>query len=284
MLLSSRLQLVCIATCTSFLHIASGQATSTGVNNGIVSAAGGPAISQTVSYSIEGQGIVAPTPVASASSVHSSHTTGVSSTDNAVMNGSNLTSSSDRGLSIPAILGITAAVLLAVVSIIMITIFAHKKKQLAISRAKRKSIMDAEFAASDPNLLRTRTEMSSFDKPSIGYFDIAKPLPAVLPQPPIEDDRLSRSSTIIADAAEIAQLNRKVSVHQQKAKESREQVRERNHALQILITNAENRTSVLHSPLTSNPTTPVDPETQSPTQAVCTDGDGDAFARRPSKL
>lgn len=266
----------------SILSIANGQATSTGVNNGIVSAAGGPAASQTVSYSIVGEGMVDPT---ASPSVHvSSHTTGVSSTDNAVVNGSRLTNSNDHGLSIPAIIGIVVAVVLAVVFITMVAIYAHKKKKLAINRARRKSIMDAEFAAPEPSLPPTRTEMSSFDKTQIGYFDVAKPLPVVLPQAPIEDDRLSRSSTIIADAAEVAQLNRKASLHQTRAKEAREQVRERNHALQILITNADNRTSVLHSPLTSNPTTPIEPDAESPTKVGCTDGDGDAFAHRPSKL
>ncbi|KAK5940116.1 hypothetical protein PMZ80_007534 [Knufia obscura] len=219
-----------------------------------------------------------------------------SSTDTSIISGTDtkLSDSNDHGLSIPAILGITVAVVLAVVGIIIVAIFMHKKRRQAVGQARRRTIMDAEFAASMSNIQHVTTEKSD----NIGYFDIAKPLPAVTekevparPERPVEEDRLSRSSTIIAtDAAEIAQINRKASIHQARHKKSREQTRERNHALQILITNADNRTSVLqhspyspHSPLASNPTTPVDAEPVSPWRE-CSDGNGDAFATRPSRI
>lgn len=273
------MQLVCIVLSFSIFGVARSQTTSIASDHGIVSAAGGPAASQTVAYSIEGEGVISAT-----SAILPTPTSVHSSTNDGTVDGSQSTSSNGHGLSPAAVVGIVIAILLAIIAVTMVAIFAHKRKKLAISRAKRKSIMDAEFAASEPNLLQTRTEMTGLDKPQVGYFDIAKPLPVVIAQKPVEEDTLSRSSTIIADAAEVAQLNRKVSVHQTRAKKSREQVRERNHALQILITNADNRTSVLHSPLTSNPTTPISPDAESPTKAHCPDGDGDAFVRHPSKL
>ena len=280
-------QLVCSVFVLSITPFTYGQATSTGSNNGIVSAAGGPAASQTVSYSIIGQGLVEPSSIASAMTTvpyTSGRTSSTASSDNAVMNGSNLTQSGDHGLSTPAIVGIVAAVTLALALIIMVTIITYKKRQLAIGRAKRKTIMDAEFAASEPYLPR-RPETSGVDRAGqVGYFDIAKPLPAVISKGSIEDDRLSRSSTIIADAAEIAQINRKASSHQSRHKKSRDQTRERNQALQILITNADNRTSVLRSPLSSNPTTPVESDSVESPRDKCPDGDGDAFAFRASKV
>lgn len=190
-----------------------------------------------------------------------------------------------------AILGIVWAVVLVFVGILILAIVIHKRRRQVTSRERRRTIMDAEFAASMSDLQHIETEKST----NIGYFDIAKPLPAVIekeisyrPERSIEDDRLSRSSTIIAtDAAEIAQINRKASSHQSLHKKSREQQRERNHALQILVTNEDNPTSVLHhsprSPLASNSTTPVDAE--SSTQwGECLDGNGDAFVKRPSKI
>lgn len=154
--------------------------------------------------------------------------------------------------------------------------------------------MDKEFAGD----LKADLHGAEMDKPidattgatTIGYFDIAKPLPAVVNE--VEDDRLSRSSTIIGDAAEVAQINRKATKRQKKQKAARAAVRERNHALQILITNEDNRTSVVPpSPLESDPATPVNAEfhpqavdADSNPQGSCSDGDGDPFAKRPSKI
>lgn len=216
------------------------------------------------------------------------------STDTTIMSGSDakLSDSNDHGLSTPAILGIAVAVVLTIVGIVILAIVIHKRRKQALSQVRRRTIMDAEFATSIPDLQMVNTDKSS----NIGYFDVAKPLPAVIvtdkempprPEPITEEDRLSRSSTIIADAAEIAQINRKASTHHSRHKKSRGQQRERNHALQILVTNEDNRTSVLHhsprSPLASNPATPVDCEPESPWRA-CADGNGDAFAKRPSKI
>ena len=200
-----------------------------------------------------------------------------------------LSGSNDHSLSTPAILGIALAVVLSIVGSVIFTIVMHRRRRRATSQARRRTIMDAEFAVSMPHLQNVSMEKSS----NIGYFDIAKPLPVVtmkeVPQQyhsSIEEDRLSRSSTIVA-AAEIAQINRKASIHQKNHKESREQQRERNHALQILITNEDNRTSVLNdmprSPLASNPTTPVRSEPIAHFKE-CSDGNGDAFAKRPSKI
>lgn len=280
--MSSRwLQLVCTIFAFSIIHSSSAQATSTGTENGIISAAGGPAATRSISYSIEGLPAATLTSSASMTTV-----TPPSTSDSSPMSGegTELASSSDQGFSVPAILGITLAVLVAVLAIIIIVFVLYRKRRQIVGRAKRKSIMDVEFAAeSKANLHRVNRAKSvqSTRSANIGYFDVAKPLPAVVA--PVEDDRLSRSSTIIGDAAEIAQINRKASSHQRRQKQSREAVRERNHALQILITSEDNTTSLLPaSPLTSDPSTPV--ESKPKPQAECRDNDGDNFARRPSKI
>jgi len=276
------LQLVCSVLGFTFLYSVQAQVTATATENGIVSAAGSPEATQSVSYSIIGGGNLAETtgsPTASATP---------SSTDATIMSGTEtgLSDSDDHGLSIPAILGITLAVVLAIVGIIIFAIVMHKRRRQAGSQARRRTILDAEFAGSMTDLQNITTEKSN----NIGYFDIAKPLPAVtekeMPKRPGEEDRLSRSSTIIADAGEVAQINRNASSQQVGHKKSREQQRERHQALQILITNEDNRTSVLHShhsPLASNSTTPTDTEPPLPWRE-CSDGNGDPFAKRPSKI
>ena len=287
---SKQVRLVCSILALSVIPLVQSQATATSSSNGIVSAAGGPEATQSISYSIQGSGIVAAATATSNTIANTSQATSAVSTGGSVIDGTEnrLTDIGDHGLSVPAILGITLAVVLAVVSIVLVTIVIHRRRQQSIARAKRKSIMDVEFGAKTP-LERVETGRSSTDKTVVGYFDVAKPLPAIVSEKLIEADRLSRSSTIIADAAEVAQINRKASTHQSrhKHKKSRAQQRERNQALQILITNEENRTSVLsmpRSPLTSNSTSPVDQDLTSPIQAHCPDGNGDAFAKRPSKL
>lgn len=287
-----RLQLVCGVLALTLIHSTQAQATATVTENGIVSAAGDPQVTQSVSYSIIGGGdVIAGTGIGvltesltAAATPTTTGTTIMSGTDSNISNGS------DHTLTIPAILGITVAVVLVIVGSLIFAIVMHKRRRQATSRARRRTIMDAEFAASLSNLQHIDTEKST----NIGYFDLAKPLPAVTekempyrPERPLEDDRLSRSSTIIAtDAAEIAQINRKASSHQSKHKKSREQQRERNYALQILVANEDNRPNVLHysphSPLASNPTTPVDAEPTTP-WGECLDSNGDAFAKRPSK-
>jgi len=201
---------------------------------------------------------------------------------------SSLVNDNQRALSVPAILGITLAVVFSVIGIIVLTVCVHGRRRQAVGRAKRKSIMDAEFAASKIEVQHIHTQRDTnptAGTTNVGYFDMAKPLPTITKKP-VEDDRLSRSSTIIADAAEIAQINRKASNHQQSAKKQRGATRERNHALQILVTNAENNTSeILNSPLASNPTTPVDPDHDPNSPIVeCTDNDGDPFVKRPSRI
>lgn len=258
------------------LHSASAQATSTATENGIISAAGSPASTQSVSYTIEGL------PAATVLST----TTLPLPTSSFSLSGqsSNTPGSEQHGLAAPAVLGITIAVVLAVLAIVLAIILVHKRRSQSVARGMRKCIMDMEFAGeSKANLHRTEVGMTANTtaNTTIGYFDIAKPLPAVVPE--IESDRLSRSSTIIGDAAEVAQINRKMSSHQRKQKEARDAVRARNLALQILITNEDNRTSVLpSSPLTSSPTTPVDAACYPP--GSCPDGNGDPFAKRPSKI
>lgn len=256
---------------------------STATENGIISAAGAPEPTQSVSYSIEGSQA---TPVTTSTKLPlPTHSSG---TDASPMSGegSNLASGNQHSLSTPAILGIVLAVVLAIVAIIIAVLVAHKRRGQTAARAKRKSIMDMEFAGeSKANLHRVDTNKTTNTvNTTIGYFDVAKPLPAVVPEvEKVETDRLSRSSTIIGDAAEVAQINRKVSSHQRKQKAARNAVRERNHALQILITNEDNRTSVMPtSPLTSSPNTPVDANPNP--QGNCPDGNGDAFAKRPSKI
>jgi len=287
------LQLVCGVLALTLIRPTQAQATATATENGIVSAAGGPQVTQSVSYSIIGGGDVIEgtgtgvltESLTAAATPTTTGTTIMSGTD------SNISNSSDHTLTTLAILGIIVAVVLVIVGILIFAIVIHKRRRQATSRARRRTIMDVEFASSFSNLQHIETEKST----NIGYFDIAKPLPAVTeketpyrPERPIEEDRLSRSSTIIAtDAAEIAQINRKASSHQSKHKKPREQQRERNHALQILVTNEEKRTSVLHdsprSPLASNPTAPVDVESTMP-WGNCLDGNGDAFVKRPSKI
>lgn len=142
--------------------------------------------------------------------------------------------------------------------------------------------MDMEFAGDTKTHLH-RADTTKTMNGTIGYFDIAKPLPVLVKEKEPEPDRLSRSSTIIGDAAEVAQINRKASSHQRKERATREAVRERNHALQILITNEDDRTTAVPpSPLTSDPSTPVDADSNP--QGSCPDGDGDPFCKRPSKI
>lgn len=296
-MLVRNLQLVCSIAITAFAPSTFAQATATATENGIVSAAGSPEATQSVTYSILGEGIAAATTtsrsettVALATSSHRADGTAIGGTEKS------LTDGKSHALSTPAILGIVLAVVVAIVSIIILTIVIHRRKTRVVrNRAKRKSIMDAEFGASRGDIVQVPKRSHSIEKnANVGYFDLAKPLPAVIEQKtpevaasnnPMEEDRLSRSSTIIADAAEIAQINRKASNHQSRQKKSRDGQRHRNAALQILVTNEHNRTSVLpHSPLTSNPSTPVDGEPISPWKAYCSDGNGDPFAKRPSKL
>lgn len=288
-----RLQLVCGVLAMTLIHSTHAQATATATKNGIVSAAGSPEVTPTVSYSIvggggviaaTGTGVLTESPTAAATPT-STDTTVTGGTDSALSN------DHGHGLTTPAVLGITVAAVLAIVGIVILAIFIHKRRRQATSRARRRTIMDAEFAAPLSNPQHVETEKSN----NIGYFDIAKPLPAVTEKgtqhravQPTEEDRLSRSSTIIAtDAAEIAQINRKASRHQLKHKQSREQQRERNHALQILGGNEDPRTDVLlswpRSHLALDPTTPVDAEPAAP-WGGCLDGNGDAFTKRPSKI
>lgn len=289
-----QLQLACSTFLLSFITSISAQATATSSEYGIVSAAGKPQTTQSIIYSIQGSGIaVASITLPTGSSSSAANT---ASTSGIVLSGTggSLTSDKDHGLSTPAILGIVFAVILAIVGIIVFTIVVHRRRRKALSGAKRKGIMDVEFAS--PRVLPqnvTRVEPNVEKTPNVGYFDVAKPLPAVVrtsipaqkASKPLEEDRLSRSSTIIADAAEIAQINRQVSTHQRKPKESREGQRHRNAALQILITNEHNRTSVLpYSPLASHRTISVDLEPGLPPRVQCPDGDGDTSAKRPSKL
>lgn len=290
-------QLTCGVALLAFTPFVLAQATATATENGIVSAAGSPGATQSVTYSIQGVGIAA-TVTTSASKTTATSVTSTSGADSTIVGGTekSLTNDNEHALSTPAILGIVLAVVLAIVAIIIIIIVVHRRRTRDVkSRAKRKTIMDAEFAAaSRTDLSQVTTRNDSMEKnPSLGYFDLAKPLPAVTEQKRIEvvahkqveEDRLSRSSTIIADAAEIAQINRKASGHQRRAKKSRDGQRHGNAALQILITNEHNRTSVLsQSLLISNPSTPVNKEPISPWKAQCDDGNGDAFAKRPSKL
>lgn len=305
---------------------------SVATTNGIVSAAGAPEQTQSVSYSIEGEtGSTATSlPLPSKSSA----------TDGSLISGSDTTlatGNDQHRLSTGAIVGISMAVILAVGAIIGGVIILHKKRGPAAARAKRKSIMDMEFAAASTynvntkgldngtmtkepkvGLHRIETNQSAVTittspTAKIGYFDVAKPLPAVIadpepePQPQsetkpdteVDPNRLSRSSTIIGDAAEVAQINRKASQHHNSRREraARDAVRERNHALQILITNEDNDTSILAgSPVAevTSPRTPVngsfDPQghshgdNEANGNQQCTDGDGDTFAKRPSKI
>lgn len=274
---SKPLQLACTVLAFSIFHSVNAQAVSTATQNGIVSAAGGPETTQSVSYLIEGVPISSLT---SAPTLATSTQTSASDSSPLSGEGSKLASDNQHGLTVPAILGITLAVVLAIVSIIIAVLIIHRRRKQAAARAKRKSIMDMEFAV-EPKTELKRTDTTKTINATIGYFDVAKPLPALVKE--VEPDRLSRSSTIIGDAAEVAQINRKASSHQRKERATREQVRERNHALQILITNEDNRTSVLpSSPAMSDPSTPVNAESNP--QANCPDGDGDPFAKRPSKI
>lgn len=262
------------------LHSSVAQDVATATENGIVAASGAPAATQSVSYSILGGGAINGATATSRDAIVTP-----SQTDASIMSegGSNNTKNNEHKSTIPAIIGVVIAVLFAVGGAIVFAVVMHKRKRQQVSRAKRKSIMEVEFAAWKPEL-----QLAAIDKhANIGYFDLAKPLPVVTdkeqPPKPVEEDTLSRSSTIIADAAEIAQINRKASTHQKKRKKSREQYRARNHALQILITNEDNRTTALPtSPVASNPSTPADPGPVSPRS--CPDGNGDLFARRLSKI
>lgn len=277
---SRSLQLVCSILIFCLCQSVSAQL-STATANGIISAAGAPQATQSISYSIEGEPATA-----LATSTGLTLPTHSSGSDASPLSGnnSNLANSDQHRLSTGAIVGITLAVILAVVGIIGGVIVMHKRKRQTARTQRRKSILAMEFAGeSKANLQQMETNQSA--NTTIGFFDVAKPLPAVVVEPESEKNRLSRSSTIIGDAAEVAQINRKASSHHnRRQKAARDAVRERNHALQILITNEDNRTSVVpNSPLMSNPTTPVD-DSPNPQGNNCTDGDGDTFAKRPSKI
>lgn len=282
---SKSLQLVC-STLVFSLFQSVGAQISTATANGIVAASGAPAPTQSITYSIEGEPALT-----AATSTKLSLPSQSSGSDGSPISGdtTNLANSNEHGLSTGAIIIIALVVVLAVFGIIAGVIIMHKRRQTT-ARAKRKSIMDMEFAGeSKANLQHIETNQSV--NTTIGFFDVAKPLPAVIvdpePESETEKNRLSRSSTIIGDAAEVAQINRKASQHQRRQKAARDAVRERNHALQILITNEDNRTSAVpNSPSTSNPNTPVDasPNPNPQGNVSCTDGDGDTFAKRPSKI
>lgn len=276
--MSSRiLHLVCCLIILLGFHSVNAQV-STATLNGIVSAAGAPAPTQHISYSIEGEPALTATSTGLPKATHSS------GSDTYPLSGEtpSLASKNQHGLSTSAVAGISVAVILAVAGIIAVVILTHRRRGQTVARAKRKSIMDMEFAGeSKANLQQIETNPAA--NATIGYFDIAKPLPAVVVGTEPDEKRLSRSSTIIGDAAEVAQINRKASQHQRRQKAAREAVRERNHALQILITNEDNRTSVVpNSPSMLSPNTPVDASPNP--QGNCTDGDGDTFAKRPSKI
>lgn len=295
------MQLVCtlLALLVQFTH--SQEITATATQNGIVSAQGGPHATQSVSYSIMGGDMLdptsIPTPVDGQPSIISATPSKSSSQNSGFGSAGQDYGTQEQTLSIGAIIGIVVAAVALVVGIILAIVIVHRRRKASIARAKRKIIMDKEFGASKSHLQQFHTEMASAEPPSssqgnIGYFDIAKPLPVVIaseqpPTPPTpkakDDDCLSRSSTIIADAAEVAQINRKASTHQARGKKSREAQRERNQALQILITSEDNKTTPWpHSPLGSNPSTPID-AAEDP-NGSCPDGNGDSFAKRPSKI
>lgn len=266
----------------------SGQVAATATENGIISAAGAPQATQSVSYSIIDGGIMEPT--VSRNTLITA-TSASKATDASVLNGTekDISSTKEHSLTTPAVLGIVITVIAAVVAIVLFTIYMHRRRKQDLSRAKRKSIMDAEFASSKSHLQHFDPPMASLNKSQtqqLGYFDLAKPLPVVLEG--VEPDRpsydgLSRSSTIIADAADVAKMNRKTSLHHTHQK-SRDQQRERNQALHILITNEDNKTTSLpNSPLSSFPVTPREAH-YSMTRGACLDGDGDPFAKRPSKI
>ena len=284
-----QMQLVCVLLTLSLVNLVHGQATATASENGIVSAAGAPQPTQSVSYSIMGGGILAPT-ATSQSSASLMATPSSKATDTSILNGTeeDISNTKDHGLTTPAVVGIVVAVIAAVVGILLFAVYMHRRKKQDLSRAKRKSIMDAEFASLKSQSQHFTTPMTTVDKSQIhnlGYFDLAKPLPMVIEEHEerASYENLSRSSTIIADAADVARMNRKASVpltHQN----PREQQRERNQALHILVTNEDNRTTSLpDSPLASFPVTPREAH-YSMTRGACYDGDGDPFARRPSKI
>lgn len=267
------LQLFCLTLVVfTLVHFTNAQAQSTGSTNGIVSAAGSYA-TPTVSYTIQGS---APTLTSTSASSQSSNI----DTAGPVTAQEGSSSSNGGGLSLPAILGITLGVVAVVVAIgaFLITTYLSKRRQLKEEqgKVKRRSIMDLEFAASKVDV----RQMNEKPLPR----PVSKPLPAIN-DPGHDDDNLSRSSTIIADAAEIAKINRKASTHQKRQKQQREVTRERNHALQILVSNENGvQESVqVPSPVDSNPVSPC--STISPSfQGECADNDGDAFSHRPSKI
>lgn len=277
---SNKLQLVCTLVFLTFIHSVQCQANSTATEYGIVSAAGGPNPTQSVSYIIEGSSPTSTiTSHPSAITTHSTHPVD-----------SSATSQTQNRLSIPAIIAITLTIVFGVVGIILFSVYMHKTRCEAIARAQRRTILDAEFAASREKVQYIAPSRGQQDSPdgagNIGYFDVAKPLPVVQKEP-VEDDRLSRSSTIIADAAEVAKINRMATDQQEESKKQRSTTRERNHALQALVGTADCGDSKQLPPPRSPDLVPpalVIRRPEASHQAVCTDGNGDAFAERPEKI
>lgn len=279
---SNKMQLACALLFITLIHSVQCQASSTATENGIVSAAGGPEPTQSVSYIIEGTN-----PTSTITSIPHIAATQTSTS----IDGSDVYSSrkaQDR-LSVPAVIGTTLAIILAVAGIVFFSVYVHKKRREMVARQQRRTIMDAEFTPSReklPHIEPSKYQQKPLDaEAKIGYFDIAKPLPAVT-QEPIEDDRLSRSSTIIADAAEIAKINRKACTDQEDAKTQRSTTRSRNHALQALVGTADcgdSKQMLPPLPRSQSSTKPM-PAYSGGYPTECTDGNGDPFMQRVSKI
>lgn len=275
------LQLVCTILVLFFTSVVRSQSTTT--INGLVAATGQP--STTISYLIAGS---------EKTETPSSPLSTVTGIDSSLSTTSLPGSQPGDSLPVGAVIGIVITV--AVFTAIAITgiVYVHKHHALARGQAKRKSIMDLEFGISSPVVQHHRQRHAH-------VADLAKPLPVVT----VDDDmdRLSRSSTIIVDAAEVAKINRKASIHQSRHKVSRDTVRERDRALRTLLgdgsrggdTNGQSPTGTVLPELASTDEDGTEQKRKQSTETDptlllalpkggCTDGDGDPFTRRLSKL
>lgn len=270
------LQLVCIILILSCTSMVRSQSTAT--INGVIAATGQPSV--TVSYLIAGS---------NSSGAQSPPSSTSTNTDSSLSATGLPAGERDQGLSIGAVIGVVVTIAILTAAAITGVIYIYKHQSLARGQAKRKSIMDLEFGVSGPVVQHTRQRPAHI-------VDLAKPLPVVTADDDM--DRLSRSSTIIADAGEVAKISRKASIYQSQQRICRDVVRERNHALHALIGNENrvpNETILAGSALIGKN---ADGETRTGDQSMeedahclsvplrekCSDGDGDAFAHRPSKL
>jgi len=161
--------------------------------------------------------------------------------------------------------------------------------------------MDAEFASPKAEVehIHIHNPLNAMSPPTHVTYYMTKPLPAIIRKSvwggkkSMPDNRkstglgrLSKANTIIANAAEVAQLYRNASTSQWIPKRQRNATRQRNHALHILVTNTDDAPPMPSTfPSFSDPKSLVDLDQSSRSpRSDCTDNNGDDLVRRPSKI